>query len=303
LHSTSGRLRAVAPFEFQRTLDFIQGFRPLAGEQEVESGVLTKALMVDGRTVLFRLRPAPGSRQDLSYELFSEEKLHEPAACSVTDQIAFFLSLEDDVGPFYGIAEKDAKFYPKVKELWGLHHVKFPSLLEISCWAILAQRVQMSVAKRMKEAITERFGGSMELEGRTYRAFPDYASLKDAAPSQLLAATRNQRSAARLGSLISSYPDLDESFLRTAPYEKAEERLRTVKGIGEWSAQFILFRGLGRIEKLQYSMKPVEKMLEEVYGPGRTLDDINAQYGAWSGYWSLYLWGSSMASRLRGGTS
>jgi len=44
-------------------------------------------------------------------------------------------------------------------------------------------------------------------------------------------------------------------------------------------------------------MKPVLKMMETVYGPGKTLDEINRQYGTWSGYWSLYLWGSKMASR------
>jgi hypothetical protein len=38
------------------------------------------------------------------------------------------------------------------------------------------------------------------------------------------------------------------------------------------------------------------EMMKEVYGPGKTLDDIDMTYGRWSGYWSLYLWGSGMAS-------
>jgi DNA-3-methyladenine glycosylase II len=300
LHSTSGTLEAVAPFDFQKTLEFIEGFRPLAGEQRVGDGALTKAIMVDGRTVVFRVRDEPGKETGLRYELFSEEKLPEATAGRVAERISFSLSLDDYVKPFYDIARNDSKFYPTVRELWGLHHVKFPTLLEISCWAILAQRVQMPVAKRMKQAIIEKFGGSLELEGQTYWAFPDYVRLKDATPSQLLAATRNQRSAVRLGSLLANFTNLEESFLRTAPYEKAEERLRMVNGIGEWSAQFILYRGLGRIERLRYGMKPVERMLKAIYGPEKTLEDINRQYGAWSGYWSLYLWGSSMASRSKG---
>ena len=300
MYSSSGTLKAIEPFDFQRSLAFIQGFRSLAGEQQVEGGALTKALMVDGKTVVFRLGPRPGKEEEqrsLRYELFSEGQLSDQAIRSAAGRISFFLSLDDDIRPFYAIAEKDPKFYPKVKGLWGLHHVKFPSLLEVSCWAILAQRVQMPVAKRMKEAITERFGGSLDVEGHTYRAFPDYGRLREATPSQLLAATRNQRSAERLGSLLSNFEDLDEEFLKTALYEKAEERLRRVKGIGEWSSQFILFRGLGRVEKLRYNMKPVLAMMEAVYGPKKTLDEVNAEYGRWSGYWSLYLWGSSMASR------
>ncbi|MDA4113369.1 MAG: DNA-3-methyladenine glycosylase 2 family protein [Thaumarchaeota archaeon] len=295
MHSRSGTLETVAPFEFQRSLEFIQRFRPLAGEQHVGEGALTKAIMVDGKPVVFRVTGT--AENGLHYELFSKEAIPDPTTKSMAERISFFLSLGDDIRPFYEIAEKDPQFYPKVQEFWGLHHVKFPSLLEISCWAILAQRVQRPIAQRAKQAIIEKFGASIELEGKTYWAFPDYERLRRATPSQLRLATRNQRTAERLDSLLTNFQELDETFLKTALYEKAEERLRRVKGIGEWSAQFILFRGLGRVERLQYSMKPVLKMMEAVYGPGKTLDEINRQYGTWSGYWSLYLWGSKMASR------
>ena len=298
MHSRSGTLEAVPPFEFQRSLDFIKGFRPMAGEQHVGEGALTKAIIVDGKPLLFRVKSAGEGQLPLGYELFSEEELPDQTAKSAADQISFFLSLDDNIRPFYEIAEKDPKFYPTVQQLWGLHHVKFSSLLEISCWAILAQRIQRPIAQRAKRAITEKFGASLELEGTTYWAFPDYGRLRQATPSQLRLATQNQRIAERLDSLLTNFEDLDEHFLKTAPYEKASERLQRVKGIGEWSAQFILFRGLGRMERLQYNMKPVTRMMEAIYGPGKTLDEINGQYGRWSGYWSLYLWGSSMASRL-----
>ncbi|MGA2663845.1 MAG: DNA-3-methyladenine glycosylase 2 family protein [Nitrososphaerales archaeon] len=309
MHKRSGTLKAVPPFDLRRSLDFIGGFGPLAGEQRVageEGGglTLTKAIMVDGSPVLFRVggagRDPDGapSRTEVRYELFSEEELPGQVAERVAGRISFILSLDDDIRPFYAIAEKDLPFHPLVERLWGLHHVKFPSLLEISCWAILNQRVQMPLAKRMKQALVERFGASVSFEGSTYWAFPDYERMKKATPRELLEATRNQRSAVRLGSLLENFEDLDERFLRTALYEKAEERLRRVNGIGEWAAQFILFRGLGRVERLRYNMKPVERMLQELYGPGKTLDDVNHQYGQWCGYWSLYMWGSGMAERL-----
>jgi len=313
MHKRSGALEAVPPFDLRRSLDFIGGFGPLAGEQRVaegeeegEGGTLTKAIMVDGKPVIFRVSGAgkdlPGSSQTkVRYELFSEEELPDQVAERVAGRISFILSLDDDVRPFYAIAEKDLPFYPIVERLRGLHHVKFPSLLEISCWAILNQRVQMLLAKRMKRALVERFGASVSFEGSTYWAFPDYERMKRATPRELLEATRNQRTAVRLGSLLENFEDLDERFLRTALYEKAEERLRRVNGIGEWAAQFILFRGLGRVERLRYNMRPVERMLQELYGPGKTLDDINRQYGPWCGYWSLYLWGSGMAERLAKG--
>jgi DNA-3-methyladenine glycosylase II len=100
----------------------------------------------------------------------------------------------------------------------------------------------------------------------------------------------------RLTSLLGSFNELDEGFLRSAPYDKAIARLQKVKGIGDWSSQFILFRGLGRIETLRpINFRPVSETIEKVYGPkGKTLEEVNSTYGRWCGYWSLYLWASTM---------
>jgi DNA-3-methyladenine glycosylase II len=288
----------VEPFEFKQSLKFLQEFGPMSGEQQLEEGWVAKAMMVEGQTVVFRVGKR-GEKSPLAYELFSNEPL-KPVEDLVAGRISFFLSLDDDVKPFYSLAQKeDAKFYPIIERSWGLHQVKFPSLIEISCWAILAQRVQRPIALRMKRALTERFGGSLELEGKTYWAFPDYTKLKDATPKQLLDATRNQRATQRLTSLLTSFDELDEAFLRSAPYEKATARLQKVKGIGDWSSQFILFRGLGRIERLQpINFRPLSEAIEGVYGSkGKTADEINATYGKWSGYWSLYLRASTMMGR------
>ncbi len=302
LHSASGELddAIVEPFEFSQSLHFLRGFGPMSGEQEFEGPAVTKAIMVEGQTVVFRVSESKEGRAGkpkLRYELFSKEPLGTYVEATMATRIAFFLSLGDDLMPFYAIAKKeDPKFYPLVEGSWGLHQVKFPSLLEISCWALLTQRIQRPIALRMKRALTERFGDSLELDGKTYWAFPDYTRLRDAKPNDILEATRNQRAMLRLTSLLSSFEELDEEFLKTAPYDKATARLQNVKGIGDWSSQFILFRGLGRVEKLQpLNIRPLAETIQKVYGPdGKTLDEINSTYGKWSGYWSVYLWASTM---------
>jgi DNA-3-methyladenine glycosylase II len=303
LHTATGDLggKVVEPFDFQQSLNFLGGFGPMSGEQQFEKGAITKAIMIDGQTVVFRVgeteEDGVRGKSMLRYELFSDVPLSKSVEDSVARRIAFFLSLDDDVRPFYAIAKRDdPKFYPLVERSWGLHQVKFLTLLEISCWAILTQRVQRPIAQRMKRAITERFGGSLDLDGKTYWAFPDYTKLKEAKPRELLEVTRNQRAMQRLTSLLTAFDELDEEYLRTAPYDKAAARLQKVKGIGEWSSQFILFRGLGRMGKLQtINVRPLSKEIEAVYGPkGKTFEEINSTYGEWSGYWSVYLRASTM---------
>lgn len=296
MHSRKGTLDAVEPFDFRRSLDFLEGFGPMSGEQSVGEGSATKAIIAAGQIVALRLKGRDGGG-GVDYELFSSEPLSPQAADSAAKRASFFLSLEEDVKPFYSIArEKDPKFYPLVERAWGLHQVKFPSFLEIACWALINQRMQRAVALRIKRSLTERFGGSVEVDGKAYWAFPDRARLGAATAKELLEVTRNQRVTQRLVSLISSLDELDEGFLATAPYEKAKERLEKVKGIGEWSSQFILFRGLGRMGRLQpINVRPLVETIKKVYGPeGKPLEEVNATYGSWAGYWSLYLWASTM---------
>jgi DNA-3-methyladenine glycosylase II len=294
LHTETGMLGARKPFEFSRSLAFARGFGPMGGQQEVDADSITKAVTLDGQVVAFTVKEGKGAR--LEYELFSSEPISDKAAKEMGGRIAFFLSLDDDVEQFYSIAkEKDPKFYPLVEAAWGLHHVKFLTFLEIACWALINQRIQRPIALRIKRSLTERFGGSLEVDGKAYWAFPDVARLRAATHAQLLEVTKNQRITRRLLSLASSLDELDEGFLRTALFEKAKARLESVHGIGEWSSQFILFRGLGRMGKLQpINVRPLGDTIEGGYGSAKPIKEINDIYGAWAGYWQLYLWASTM---------
>jgi len=296
LHSKTGTLDAVEPYDFRRSLDFLVGFGPMSGEQLVEGGSATKAVMVEGQVVAMRVSKGEKAAT-VDYELLSVEPISSKLADSMPERVSFFLSLKDDVKAFYSIAkERDPKFYPIVKESWGLHHVKFPSFLEIACWALINQRIQRPIALRIKRSLTEKYGGRIEVDGKVYWAFPDRSRLEGASAKELLEVTRNQRITQRLVSLTSMLDELDEGFLATAPYEKAKERLEKVRGIGEWSSQFILFRGLGRMGRLQaLNVRPLVETIKKVYGPeGKTLEEVNETYGSWAGYWSLYLRASTM---------
>jgi DNA-3-methyladenine glycosylase II len=80
-------------------------------------------------------------------------------------------------------------------------------------------------------------------------------------------------------------------FLRHGDYDEVEAWLRSIKGIGEWSAQFVMVRGLGRIDRL-----PIEQRLlmaaSERYQQTMTPDSLRklaVRYGPWQGYWAHYL--------------
>ena len=292
LYTEEGSLRPNPPFDFAKSLDFLGRFPPMREDQTVSELSMTKAVRVGGRAIVFQLKPTGTIKMPgLKYTLFADHPFSRGLTEVVIDRISFFLSLSDDLDQFYRIAINDSYFAPVLQKLYGLHQVKFFTPFECACWAILSQRNQLSAARKSKQALLERFGTSLEVTGHVYRAFPEPSQLAEASKQELKVLLKHERREEYLGEIIEAFNEVDERFLRTADYDKVEEWLKSVKGVGEWSARLILLRGLGRMEKLA-----VEKRLiaatARIYGKPMTtqrLHVIAEKYGRWKGYWAYYL--------------
>ena len=292
LYSEEGSLRPIPPFDFAKSLDFLGMFPPMREDQTVSELSMTKAVRVGGRAIVFQLKPTGTIKMPgLHYTLFGDHPFSRGLTEVVVDRISFFLSISDDLDQFYRTAINDSNFAPLLQKLYGLHQVKFFTPFECACWAVLSQRNQLSAARKAKRALLESFGTSLEVSGHLYRAFPEPGQLAKASKQELKALIRHERREDYLGEIIKAFNDVDERFLRTADYDKVEEWLKNIKGIGEWSARLILLRGLGRMDKLA-----VEKRLiaaaGRVYGKPMTTQRLHViveKYGRWKGYWAYYL--------------
>jgi DNA-3-methyladenine glycosylase II len=292
LYSEEGSLRPIPPFDFAKSLDFLGMFPPMREDQTVSELSMTKAVRVGGRAIVFQLKSTGTIKMPgLRYTLFADHPFSRGLTEVVTDRITFFLSLSDDLDQFYRTAINDSNFAPILQKLYGLHQVKFLTPFECACWAVLSQRNQLSAAQKAKQALLEHFGTSLEVSGHQYRAFPEPGQLAEASKEELKTLLKHERREEYLGHVIKAFNEVDERFLRTTDYDKVEEWLKNIRGIGEFSAKLILLRGLGRMDKLA-----VEKRLiaaaGKVYGKPMTtqrLHVIAEKYGRWKGYWAYYL--------------
>src|SRR4051794_35753404 len=116
-----GTLEARRPFSFEHTLDFVSSFTPAMGEQQVGPGSLTKAVHIDEKPVVFRVEAGDESGESLHYSLFSRDPLTQDEEAAVVDRVRFYLSLDDDLEPFYSIAEADPPMRRVVAQLYGFH--------------------------------------------------------------------------------------------------------------------------------------------------------------------------------------
>ncbi len=295
LHTTTGTLTPRAPFDYTKTLGFLHGFGPTAGEQGLNSDFVTKAYTLQGQAIAFEVRGTGTiAEPQLAYTVFSEHPLDETAHAGVVDRMRFFLSLDDDLLPFYSIARADASFAPVIERLYGLHQPKFLTPFEIACWAVLGQRIPWRMAHRLKMALVEQWGTSITLASGTYAAFPEASQLARATPEELRAIIRNERKVEYLRAVIAFFLEADEHFLRSGDYDEVAARIRAIRGIGEWSSHFILLRGLGRMERVSATDQEMVKAASMLYNGGQSLAPQEMQklldrYGDTQGYWAFYI--------------
>jgi DNA-3-methyladenine glycosylase II len=293
LHKTQGKLHPTPPFDFSKSLSFAGMFSPTGGEQTISSLSLTKAVYLEGGTLAFKLVDEGNIEKPvLSYTLFSYEKMNKEIKSELLDRIKFYLSLEDDLKPFYTIGRDDPDFNPVLEDLYGLHQVKFLTPFEAAAWAVLSQRINMKVAHLMKDRITKAAGDSITVEGVDYWTFPDAHQLKELGVEKLRSLIKNERKSEFLMAVADAFEVVDEDFLRKGPIEDVKEWLINIKGIGEWSAQLELIRGLGRMELLSEHSRMLIDCARKYYGSEITeeqLKGIEEGYGDFKGYWIYYL--------------
>ena len=291
LQTVEGKLYPEEPFDFSKSLNFIDMFLPSENEYLIEDLSLTKAIHLDGQTVAFKLRSVGTVEKPvLNYEFYGY-KLDNKLQTDLVDRINFFLSLDDDLKPFYQYAVHDESFNKVLDESYGLHQVKFLTPFEAAGWAVLSQRIPMKVANKMKENLTKSVGNKINLDGQDYWAFPSPDQILDLDIDYIISIIKNKRKSAYLINVAEAFGSVDEQFLRNGPLDEVKSWLLDIKGIGEWSAHLELIRGLGRMED-SLDDRMLGRCVQKIYGSEITpeeLKKISEGYKDFVGYWEYYL--------------
>ncbi|MBK8032007.1 MAG: DNA-3-methyladenine glycosylase 2 family protein [Chloroflexi bacterium] len=293
LHTTTVELFPTAPFDFAKSVAFLGEFMPAAGEQNLDRMQITKATRLDGVTVVFRVRSTGTTEAPhLMVELFSTDPLPADLVARLSQRIGFFLSIGDDLAPFYALGQADPAFAPVIQQMHGYHQVKFLTPYENAAWAIMSTRTGMPQAKQIKDRFVAAYGDVLEVDGRRYAAFPEAHDVLGASITDLEQVVGLMRRAEFIQSASRAFATVDPAWLLEADYDEVKAWLLRIKGIGAWGSSFILIRALGRLDRLD---APEWRLMEQVarrYSVPRDeaiTRQLAAHYGAYQGYWAHYL--------------
>ena len=116
--------------------------------------------------------------------------------------------------------------------------------------AVLSQQVNLTFAYSIKKELVETFGEQWKTNGETHYTFPTPKRFAEQKEEDLLRFRLSRAKAAtlvRLGQAFASGA-VQETELSLRSDEDVIEQLTQIKGIGRWSADIALMRGLARID-------------------------------------------------------
>ena len=255
----------------------------------VENGCYRRLLSVNGQLALATVTDIGTVAQPvLQVELQStrEADLDHP---QFTVQLNHILSTNLDLKPFYRLARRDELLAPSIRRFRGLKLAASPTIFESLVMAVLSQQVNLTFAYSIKKELVETFGGRWSVKGETFYAFPG--------PEKFVVETeegmrRFRLSAAKAGTLVRlSQAFVSGTFtqeqLTALPDEAVVEQLTRIKGIGRWSAETCLLRGLARPDAFPGGDLGVVKYLAQGL-LGKTAQATEAEMRAFAERWRPY---------------
>jgi len=187
-------------------------------------------------------------------------------------------SFNDDLLGFYRSTESDPVMGKLIRRYYGTrtHHTR--NFFEIAVIAILEQQISMNVASTLRKRFVERFGqGPIHCDGYAFYAFPKPQDVAMVSIDDLREIGMSLNKARAIHSLADVLTDgsFQSYFLSPQFPRESIEKLIALKGIGTWSAQYILTRGLSWPDIVAYADLGLRKAISHYYRGGKmvTIDE------------------------------
>jgi DNA-3-methyladenine glycosylase II len=253
-------ISSVGPHDFELCLRAARSFSP---DLFQDFSVLRSAVRIEDNPTVLELRqvrrdpPALEVRTTLAN---SEE----------VKRIARWIIFADlDLRPFYRIAASHSILGPMTQELRGLKPMRPASLFEMLVIAITEQQISLAAAYRIRTRIIERFGDPVN----GLWVFPTPRRLSESSVADLMTCGLSQRKAEYVKGLAYKVADglLDLDRFEAMTDEDVRSLLLRVRGLGPWSVDYFLVRGLSRPDRVPADDLGIRSIVGRYLGRGQRL--------------------------------
>ncbi len=231
----------------------------------------------------------PGFWCRLRLSILTEEDREEDRS-DIEALVTRLFNLNLDLLPFYEAVKSDRIMLQITRRLWGLHSPSTATVFEALVDSIIEQQISLKAAWSMQRRLIEAFGEALTLQGRTYFAFPVPEKLAAATIEQLRACGLSGRKAEYVQGVAKLVQDgLDLESFRSWGEEKIIEELSQIRGVGVWTAEMTMIRGMQKYDAFPADDIGLRRIIAHYYYGGEKIsgDEARQTAAAWSGWRGL----------------
>jgi DNA-3-methyladenine glycosylase II len=216
-------------------------------------------------------------------------------------QALFLWGLDDDARGFHASMNSDRDMAPLLERFGELRIVRAPDLYEALLVAVIGQQVSVRAAQSIRRRLMQNLGTRVTADKTPAREdhslYPTARQLIKAGKLGLREQGLSRQKSAYLLEIAhrAAAGELEREALATLSDEEAIRCLCEIKGVGRWTAEIALMRGLGRNDVFAAGDLGLQVAVQELRGmrkrpSEKVLRKIAERWRGWRSYAAFYLW-------------
>lgn len=288
------RIECPEIFDFEQCLEYFK-----RNENEILFSVVDreiyKAVKINNLNILIHVSYVP---HYLKVEILNQDLITPLIVEKLISYIEEWFDFSTDLSSFYNDVKDNKILAPLIKELYGLRIIRIPEFFEAITWGIIGQQINLSFAYKLKRRLVEKYGESIPYKGRQYYIHPSPEKISNVTIEELMELKFSRRKAEYLidiANKIQSQIITKKMLLNLTDKEEIEKALTDLRGIGPWTAHYVMMRSLGIKNAypvgdvgLQNALKLILQLEKK---PSKEfMIELNKDWEKWSSYATFYIW-------------
>jgi DNA-3-methyladenine glycosylase II len=248
--------------------------------------------------LIFIILKASGTidKPKLLVELKSDKEISNSEKKKINEIVRSLFNLDLDLKSFYEEVKNDRIMSRIVHRLIGLKSPSTETAFEALISSITQQQIALNVASNIERKIIKAFGDRLKLKDKLYYAFPTPEKLATVTVEQLRKCGLSQRKAEYIIGIskLITEKKLDLDKLKNYKTEEIIKELSQIRGIGAWTAELTMVRGMHRQEAIPADDLGLLRHVSHYYFSDRKISPedlrrVAENWGDWKGLAGFYL--------------
>lgn len=299
-------IKPTAPYDFELTA----GQPNYSRDQEFKTedyvdGSYIRLLDLGNKAALASVRSSgDADNPELAVALTGED-LTDDDAERAAQQISWLLGCDQDLRPFYDAVGDDPVLADVVGQFYGYHNTRTASVFEALVQAVMGQQIATAVARIVRNLLIEHYGVRATVAGREWYAFPRADTLAKTEVADLRQLKLSVRKSEYIQGIARAALESPDGFegMHDLPDEEVVNRMVALRGVGQWTAQWVLVRALARPDGFPIGDLALRRTVAGLYFDGAEINDeqlleFSQRWSPWRSYATAYLFAALRAGRV-----